>query len=71
MEEKRKGQEPEAEIARSDQRTAQRTATPAESGPGTHPEDPKILADAQARAAKDKRDLRRKGFGDHKGGDIS
>ena len=71
MEEKRDGQAPEAEIAESGFQTAQRTAAPGSNAERDSAEDHDILEDAQAKAEADKKRLRRAGFGDHKGGDIS
>lgn len=71
MEEKRGGQAPETEIATSDGRTAQQTAAPGRGAVRDKPEDPAILKEAQDKANADRKLMRRHGFGDHKGGDIS
>ncbi len=66
MEEKRPGQHPEAAIAASDARTAQRTSPPAQKAPSDG-EDRDTLAQAGARAENDREAMRASGFGDHKG----
>ena len=68
MEEKRPGQTPEAEISESDPDTAAR------SGTRTPPDEPlptererELLKDADAKAERDRVEMRAHGFGDHKG----
>ena len=68
MEDKRKGQTPEAEIGTSDPATAARSGTRTPPGmPLPSDRERQLLKDADAKATRDREKMRASGFGDHKG----